>query len=358
MSRKQVIVSLIVIVLGVALYALFRSSRRSTYEEETESPTVVAVEVGRLTRVTLHGYVDGFGTVSPAPASEGQPAAEARVAASVAGVVTQVFVAEGQTVASGAPLFELDSRAARVAVDAASQVAERQKTLYEQKNTSLRSLQEAEAQLEAAKAQLALLRVTAPISGIVTRVGVQPGEAVDLATVLAVITDPHRLVVTADIPSTDAGSVNVGQTVLISAVKPVSTKLSFVSPTIDPDNGAVRVRASVPGDSDLRSGQFVRLRIVTATHTDALAAPAASVVTDDQGHSVVSVVSGDEATQVPVKAGLHDSDLIEVEGTGLKEGDTVVTVGAYGLPEKTKVTIVDSSDAGASPDASGTPQSQ
>jgi hypothetical protein len=40
-----------------------------------------------------------------------------------------------------------------------------------------------------------------------------------------------------------------------------------------------------------------------------------------------------------VKAGLRDGDLIEVDAEGLKEGDTIVTVGAYGLPKETKVKI-------------------
>jgi len=51
-------------------------------------------------------------------------------------------------------------------------------------------------------------------------------------------------------------------------------------------------------------------------------------------------VQGDKAVQKPVKAGAKDGPLIEVEGDGLKEGDTVVTVGAYGLPKETKVRVL------------------
>ena len=32
--------------------------------------------------------------------------------------------------------------------------------------------------------------------------------------------------------------------------------------------------------------------------------------------------------------------VLEVEGEGLKEGDAVVTIGAYGLPKETKVRVV------------------
>ena len=81
------------------------------------------------------------------------------------------------------------------------------------------------------------------------------------------------------------------------------------------------------------------MRIVTAVHTNCLAAPAASVVTDESGKSVIALVNGDEATQVPVRAGLREGDWVEIEAPGLKAGDTVVTVGAYGLPEKTKIRV-------------------
>jgi multidrug efflux pump subunit AcrA (membrane-fusion protein) len=119
--------------------------------------------------------------------------------------------------------------------------------------------------------------------------------------------------------------------------------LLFVSPNVNKDNDTVLVRALLPKDSGLRPGQFVSLRIVTAAHTNCLAVPAESVVTDESGKSVVALVKGDEATQMPVQTGLRENGLVEVEAPELKEGDIVVTVGAYGLPEKTKIRAQNSS---------------
>jgi membrane fusion protein (multidrug efflux system) len=56
-----------------------------------------------------------------------------------------------------------------------------------------------------------------------------------------------------------------------------------------------------------------------------------------EDEEVVYVVEGDKAVQTPVKTGLRDGNLVEVMGEGLKEGDTIVTVGAYGLPKETKI---------------------
>jgi len=341
MNRKQVLVGLVVVVVVVAVYALLRMAHgpAATASEE-ETPTVVTVQTGRLQTATLHGYVEGFGSVMPAPAEGGQPPATSHVASSVSGVIAKADVTEGQRVKKGAVLFELDARVARVAVDYAAETVARQKKLFAENNTSLRSLRDAEAQLATAEAQLALLQVTAPLSGTVTRVNVRPGEAVDLTTVLAEITDLTRLVVTADIPSAEAGALKPGQRVQVLADRPVAASLAYVSPAVDATNDTVVVRAPLPEGSALHPGQLVRLRIVTAEHAGCLAAPAASVVTDINGRSVLAVVTGDKATQVPVKTGLREGGLVEVEGAGLKEGDTVVTIGAYGLPEKTRIRVV------------------
>src|ERR1035437_189493 len=114
MKRIAVIVSGLIAVAGLAWLVWFKPAK----PEEPEKPPItdVPVHVAQITRATLRGYVTAYGTVEPEPAGE-RPAASARVVASVAGVVSQVKCAEGQRVEQGALLFQLDTRAADVAVD-------------------------------------------------------------------------------------------------------------------------------------------------------------------------------------------------------------------------------------------------
>ena len=99
------------------------------------------------------------------------------------------------------------------------------------------------------------------------------------------------------------------------------------------------VRVTLPKDAGLRPGQFVRVRIVSEERTGRLAVPRESVVKVDDAQ-VIYMVEGVKAKQKAVKVGVHDGSLVEVEGEGLKEGDAVVTVGAYGLPEETKIKVI------------------
>jgi membrane fusion protein, multidrug efflux system len=340
MNRKKIILTLAAICAGIILPGVIRVLADADDAPTTEEKvvTVVSVQTGKIISATLHGYVQGFGTIEPAPATANQPAASAQLAAPSAGVVTKVNIVEGQQVTKGDVLVELNSQLAE-------QEVERQKKLYAQQNTSLKNLQEAEAQLD-------LLRVTAPLSGTVARVGVKPGQAVDLTTVVAEVMDLNRLAVSAEIPSAEAGDLRTGEEAQISGTgfQPVNgqdassttTEIFFVSPSVNKDNDTVLVRALLPKDSGLRPGQFVSLGIVTAVHTNCLAAPIESVVTDENGKSVIALVKNSEATQVPVKTGLRENGLVEVAAPEIKEGEVVVTVGAYGLPEKTKISVQNS----------------
>jgi RND family efflux transporter MFP subunit len=341
MKKLALVLVVATVVTGTAWLGWFRQPARQE-EADTQRGTEVAVHIGKITRATLRAYVTAYGTVEPEPAGE-HPAASANVAPSVAGVLVAVNCVEGQHVAKGDVLFQLDSRAADVAVEFAQKNLERQKRLIGIQGTSEKALQEAQQQLDAARVQQALLRVQAPLSGTVTRVNVKPGEAVDLMTVLAELVDLDRLVVSARVPSTELAALEPGQSVDVladEAASPVVGTLDFISPQVDVQTGTALTRTALPAGSGLRPGQFVSARIVSTEHENRLAVPVESVVKDERGRTVISIVQDDTAVRKPVKTDLRDGRLVEVEADGLQAGMTVVTEGAYGLPEETRIRVL------------------
>jgi len=322
-------------------------------EDAAEVHPEVPVRVGKITRATLRRYVEGSGTVEAEPSRAGAPAAAARVASPLTGVVSEVLCFQGERVEKGAPLFQLDERSAKAEEEKAAaamgsaqasldklksiprpeqlKVAEmqmdraRRSVEYSQKkNTRLvqlvadqlaseKTLQEAELELvaaqndlavaekqllllrssptkeevaeaqgkvveaekalAAAKVQRSLLRIGSPLSGTVVRVRVNPGEAVDLSTVLGEVADLGRLVVEATVPAASLGSVAPGMDAQVrvgaegsKAAAPRSAalegKVIFVGLDIDRKNDSGFVRVSLPTKSGLPLGQFVHLRII------------------------------------------------------------------------------------------------
>lgn len=340
MKLKQIVIGAIMVLgAGLGIFALTRHGSASGGDPDDAAaseniPPVVSVQTGTLKRMTLHRYINGYGTVEPAAATADQPAAGAALTAPSAGVVVKVSAVAGQQVKAGDVLVKLDSAASTF--KNAEAAVERQKKLFAEQNTSLKNLQDAES-------QLAALKIVAPLSGTVTRLLARVGASVDANTVIVEVMDLNRLAVSAQIPATAANNLKIGEEVQILTDPPVTTSLSFVSPAVDAADGTVLTRALLPPDSGLRPGQFVQLKIITAVHTNSLAAPVESVITSEDGKNMIALIKGDEAAQTPVTAGLRENDWVEIEGQDLKEGDSVVTVGAYGFPEKAKIRTANSS---------------
>jgi membrane fusion protein, multidrug efflux system len=151
---KKPFISLFAVVLSAVAFV---GCKPGGHEGSDKVATEVAVQVGKLTRATLHRYVTACGIVEPEPARDGKPGAGARLAPPMAGIVAEVNCAEGRRVEKGALLFRLASRPADVAVEFAKQTCERQKKRRPVGGTSQKALQEAEQQLDGlARTQLAL----------------------------------------------------------------------------------------------------------------------------------------------------------------------------------------------------------
>ncbi len=311
--------------------------------EEQKVVTEVPVSVGKVTRTTLQTRIEAYGLVEPEPAGGGLPAGSSRLSAPASGVVMSVPAKEGAHVEAGTVIVQLDDRLARSTLALAEQQFERQNKLRAVEGTSEKSVQEAAQQLAAARTQLALLQLATPLAGIVARINVQPGQTIDMNTVAAEVVALDRLVATVNVPAAEAALLRTGQPAEIflgSAEQSTAAgRVSFVSPQIDPKTGTALVRLAFSNGGTLIPGQLVRARIVSGEHARRLAVPFESIVTDADGQSVVAILEGDKAIQKPVKVGVRDGGLVEIEGEGLKEGDTVVTIGAYGLPKETKVKI-------------------
>jgi membrane fusion protein (multidrug efflux system) len=360
MSRRLHMIFPLVAKAPAALLAtlLFVAPFLRAEDEEEKVETEVAVEVGKITRATLRRAITAYGVIEP---EAGNAPASARLAPAVPGIITEVNGVEGKRVEKGDILFRLDSRAADAAVakaqmgiDFAQKNSERQKKLIAAEGTSEKlvleaqqALAAAQTELAAAKVQQSLLRGEAPLAGTIVRFTARPGEAADITVPLVEIVDLDRLVASVHVPSAEAAEVRAEQNAQIlpaNGAAPIDCKVTLVIPQVDPATDSVLVRLAVPKGGGVLLGQPVIARIFCEEHKDCLAVPFASVVKDGEGGATIALVEDGKATRRPIKTGLRENELIEVEGEGLSAGQTVVTVGAYGLPKETRVRV---RDAGA-----------
>jgi HlyD family secretion protein len=233
-------------------------------------------------------------------------------------------------------------------------------------------LKAAAGQLEAAKgkylgaeAQLQYSEIRSPINGVVTDRPLYPGEMASAGTPLITVMDLSQVIARTHISQQEAVLLRPGNPVVLSLSastassgvssqgnpsdkgdKPdddlsgINGKVTLVSPALDPNSTTVEVWVQVPNrDGRLKPGSSVRVDILAETVPNALVVPAAAVLTVPNGGTSVMVVGPDDrAHQRSVHTGIRQGDDIQI-ADGLKEGERVVTVGAYGLPDNTKVHI-------------------
>jgi HlyD family secretion protein len=204
-------------------------------------------------------------------------------------------------------------------------------------------LQSAKGKYMEAEAQLSYSEIRSPIDGVITDRPLYPGEMASAGTPLLTVMDLSSVIAKAHIPQNDAAVLKVGDkgTMTVPGIdKPIEGKVTVVSPALDPSSTTVEVWVEAKNPKHaMKPGTSVQLSLTAQTVKDALVVPMSSVITAPDGTSVVMLVGSDgRAHQQAVKLGIRNGDDVQIL-EGLSASDKVVSSGAYGLPNKTKIKI-------------------
>lgn len=215
-------------------------------------------------------------------------------------------------------------------------------------NSANGQLASAKGAYEAALANLQYSQIRSPIDGVVTDRPLFEGQMAAAGTPLMTIMDLSHVIGRAYVSPQQASLLHVGDaaTLLPGEAQPeVSAKVSVVSPALDPNSTTIQiwVDAVNPGDK-LKPGSTVGVKIVAKTDNNALVVPADAVLTAQDGTTSIMVIKDGTAHQTTVKTGIRDGSDVQIL-SGVNAGDQVVTQGAYGLPDGTKVTISKGAEA-------------
>ena len=201
----------------------------------------------------------------------------------------------------------------------------------------------AKGQYQAALAQYQYSEIRSPITGVVTDRPLYEGQMATAGTPLMTIMDLTHVIGRAYVSPEQALLLHVGDAAAITpgnGQPQVLAKVSVVSPALDPNSTTVQiwVEAANPREQ-LRPGATVNVKIVARRVKDALVVPSAAVLTGDNGATSVMVIGSDQtAHQTDVQTGIHQDAEVQII-SGLHAGQQVVTEGAYGLPDGTKVQV-------------------
>jgi len=212
-------------------------------------------------------------------------------------------------------------------------------------------LTSAEGKYKGAAAQEDYSEIKSPIDGVVTDRPLFAGETAAAGAPLITVMDIATLLAKTHIAQSLAQRMKVGDDASVSVpgvAEPVAAKVSLISPALDPGSTTVEVWLRIDNKAGkLKVGTPVKVSITGRTVDKAWKVPAASILAAQDGSKSVLVVGDDGAAhRKPVTLGIADADDVQITG-GLGATDLVITGGAYGLDDGTKVKVGPATDEDA-----------
>jgi len=368
--KKILLVFLLVLII---IFPVGCSKKETAIEEQPAE--IVAVEIktpskGSISKnITLNGVLE--------------PVKEVTMIAQVLGVekVTDLSVKEGDMVKEGDVLVKIDDEKIRDQLDSTQlsfessrnsyyqmkknyedgrQAFENAKKLYEegaiskdqfeaaeiaasdyQGNIIEGQLEQAKLGYEIAKKQLEDSTIIAPINGIVSDMNfVEDGYASSQSYLK--ISDTSKIKINLEFTERVINNIQIGQTVKVyisSTGKEVRSKIEELNTVADSITGLYKGAVIIDNpDFELKSGMVAKIDISFDEENDYFLLPVNSVLSDEEGYFVYSVLEG-KVEKKRIKIADDDGEFIEVY-SGIDEKDKVVIKGQEFIKDSVDVKVV------------------
>ena len=303
----------------------------------------------------------------------------ATVRSKVGGTLQSLSVQEGSRVRAGQVIGRVD------AAEAASRVAERtamvesaraslmqaERTLAQNESlaaqrfiapaavdSSRSAADAARAQLAAAQASLATTRlslseatIVSPISGIVAKRHVLPGEKIGIEQQVVTVVDLRELELSGLVPTHEVGRLTSGMSVTVRVEgvdEPVAGRIARIAPAAEPGSRAIGVAVILPNPKErLRAGQYGLARVKVGDDKPRLSLPEAAIMSSAGQHEVWALEEG-LLRRRSVTLGRHDTAAGRVEVVdGLPERAQVLAARYDNLRDGSRALVVASASAQA-----------
>ena len=279
------------------------------------------------------------------------------------GVLTNVYVVEGQKVRKGEILAKIDDGGLsqqlaqlKIQAELAKTTFERQQRLWDQKIGSEMQYLQAKSNYEAQDQAIAQLEqqvaktiVRAPFSGTIDDVLTEQGSVVMPGqTQLLRIVNLDNMYIVTDVPEKYIANITRNKKVEVEFPvlgKKMDSKVRQVGDFINPNNRTFKVEISVPNkERSIKPNLTAKLRINDYSNEKALLIPQGIISENASGEQYIYIVTNKEnneaiAEKKIIETGLTQEGFIEVIN-GLEAGNEIIQEGARSVNDGQKVKII------------------
>ncbi len=280
------------------------------------------------------------------------------------GILTRVYVKEGQQVSKGQTLAKIDDGGmsqqlaqVKIQADLAKTTFERQERLWNQKIGSEMQFLQAKSNYQAQeemvnqmKQQVAKTIVRAPFSGVIDEVISEQGSVVGAGqSQLIRIVNLRNMYIETDVPESYIAKVTKNKDVLVEFPilgTKLDAKIRQAGSYINPSNRTFRIEIGIPNaDKNIKPNLTARLKINDYTNESAILLPQSIISENAEGQQYVYILKDKNANneavaeKTVITTGQTQGDVIEVL-EGLKDGDEIVNEGARSVKNGQKVKVI------------------
>ncbi len=315
--------------------------------------------------IDLQGKIDALNVAYVAPRN------------GTGGIVTAVYVKQGDYVKRGQLLLKLDDviarqnlksseqslAATRAQLDLNKELYKRRQNLWSQGIgtevdvlTAKTNAENFEAQYNSqqenfknAQEQLKFMSVYSDIEGVANTVNIRVGEAFTgsipgTSNPQLLIVNTQNLKAVAQVPELYLSKVKIGTNVKVTLPelnnKTLDLKVTAAGKLIDPNTRSFYIEAKIPYDKDFHPNQIALVKIQDYSISNALTVPVSTVQNDLNGKYVLVAEKEKDrliARKKAVQIGQLYNDKIEIK-SGLQAGDVIITEGVQGLYDGQPIT--------------------
>lgn len=374
---KKSIRYLFLILLSVSfLGACSKSEDKSTQKKLDPLEVVITPEIQRQTKIQVISFQDISENLMIPGRIETQNRRLAKIGSPITGRVSDLYASLGDIVKKGQILARVNSielTQTQLTLIKSSQLislktkaVERAKLLFEADVISKAEMLRIENELEAVKADFRAARdqlivlgmsekavekleasgqinsfgdVISRFDGVIISRAINIGQIVHPQDNLFHIADLNKLWAVANIPEQQAYFIQKDEVVTIEIPalenKKIEAKIIFEDSIVDPQTRTVMVRAELDNENLLFKPDMLTSMYIRSKKISKLAVPISSVVRENDRNYVFVQNTPKTFRLREVELGIRDGKLTSIV-SGLTEGETIVTDGAFHLNSERK----------------------
>ncbi|EKY28236.1 efflux transporter, RND family, MFP subunit [Brevundimonas diminuta 470-4] len=288
-------------------------------------------------------------------------------------LVTQVLFADGQAVAAGTPLVELQAREedadlirTRAQLENAQREYDRYRILAERgvaprvmAETAETALKTAQAAVAAAESRRGDRILRAPFAGVLGLTSVTPGTLISPGSVITTLDDISGVRVDFPLPERYLGVLPVGAPLTATTDafpgEEFNGRIALLDTRVNEQTRAIIARAEFPNPGNrIRPGMMMRVAVHQGRR-QSLAVPEAAVQYEGQGAFVYRIAraeTGATAQRVEVQTGAVEGGYVEIV-SGLANNDHIIASGLNRIQPGAPISVEGEAPQGGAPSKGG-----